>query len=358
MIAWDFTWSVAKSISLTHAGLLAEVAEARDRGDTATAEHCQRQANQILDAIRETAAEIVARFEATACFTRTGGFHGAGGDGAYRDGAGVIGAAFLQSTNRDNDPHLHVHTVIANLVQRADGGDDAYRTLYGRPLLRARGQLDAIAKRRLASKLEKLGIPLVQRADSDGFEVGGVAQEQIDAFSSRKTAVTQGVWTHDGKKRLRGCGCPCDRGEFCGGCGHARCGWHLAPGMEALIEAYTAKHGRAAVARQGVAAARAGVPQRTAAQERGGPVAGAAARPVGAARRRARCRGACFDPGRGRALRAEPSSAPSTRPGAARSRTGRRAPSRRHRARPSRPAPRDPDRRDRGAEAELVVVRQ
>ena len=245
VIAWDFTWSVAKSISLTHAGLLAEVAEARDRGDTATAEHCQRQANQILDAIRETAAEIVARFEATACFTRTGGFHGAGGDGAYRDGAGVIGAAFLQSTNRDNDPHLHVHTVIANLVQRADGGDDAYRTLYGRPLLRARGHLDAIAKRRLASKLEKLGIPLVQRADSDGFEVGGVAQEQIDTFSSRKTAVTQGVWTHDGKKRLRGCGCPCDRGEFCGGCGHARCGWHLAPGMEALIEAYTAKHGRA-----------------------------------------------------------------------------------------------------------------
>jgi TrwC relaxase len=156
----------------------------------------------------------------------------------------VIGAAFLQSANRDNDPHLHVHTVIANLVQRADGGDDAYRTLYGRPLLRARGHLDAIAKRRLASKLEKLGIPLVQRADSDGFEVGGVAQEQIDAFSSRKTAVTQGVWTHDGKKRLRGCGCPCDRGEFCGGCGHARCGWHLAPGMEALIEAYTAKHGR------------------------------------------------------------------------------------------------------------------
>ena len=42
----------------------------------------------------------------------------------------------------------------------------------------------------------------------------------------------------------RGCGCPCDRGEFCGGCGHDRCRWHLAPGMEALVEAYTAKHGR------------------------------------------------------------------------------------------------------------------
>ena len=185
------------------------------------------------------------RFEATALYTRTGAHHGASGDGAYRDGKGLIGAAFLQHTSRANDPHLHVHTVVANLVQRADGKDTAWRTLYARPMLRARGQLDAIAKRRLASKLEHLGIPLVQTGEHDGFEVGGVTQEQIDAYSSRRTSVEQGVWVNGRKRRMRGCGCPCDQGEFCGGCGHAACTWYLAPGIEALIEAYTDKYGRA-----------------------------------------------------------------------------------------------------------------
>jgi hypothetical protein len=77
-----------------------------------------------------------------------------------------------QHSNRDNDPHLHVHNVMLNLVQRADGADETYRTLDGKPLLRARGQLDAIAKRLLARKLAGAGIPLVQRPGGDGFEVG------------------------------------------------------------------------------------------------------------------------------------------------------------------------------------------
>ena len=60
----------------------------------------------------------------------------------------------------------------------------------------------------------------------------------------------------------------------------------------------------AAVAVQGVAAARAGVPLRAAAEGRRGPVARAEARTVGAARRRARGRSTCFDPGSDRAVRA------------------------------------------------------
>src|SRR5258708_35075467 len=218
VLAWDFTWSVSKSISLTHAGLLAQVQQARDRGDEKAAAAYQRQANLILCPIRETAREIIARFEKTACFTRTGGHHGAGGDGAYRDGKGVIVASFLQHSNRDNDPHLHVHNVMLNLVQRADGADETYRTLDGQPLLRARGQLDAVAKRLLACKLAGAGMPLVQRPGGDGLEVGGVGQDTIEAFSSRQTAVEQGVWVEDGRRR-RGCGCVSGRGTFCGGCG-------------------------------------------------------------------------------------------------------------------------------------------
>src|SRR5260370_9419510 len=95
----------------------------------------------------------------------------------------------------------------------------------------------------MARRLAGAGIPLVQGPGGDGFEVGGVGQDTIEAFSSRKTAVEQGVWVEDGRRR-RGCGCVCDRGTFCGGCGHERCRWTLAPGMKDLVDAYTARYGR------------------------------------------------------------------------------------------------------------------
>src|SRR5260370_21718979 len=93
----------------------------------------------------------------------------------------------------------------------------------------------------MARRLAGAGIPLVQGPGGDGFEVGGVGQDTIEAFSSRKTAVEQGVWVEDGRRR-RGCGCVCDRGTFCGGCGHEPCRWTLAPGMKDLVDAYTARN--------------------------------------------------------------------------------------------------------------------
>src|SRR5260370_10298481 len=96
----------------------------------------------------------------------------------------------------------------------------------------------------MARRLAGAGIPLVQGPGGDGFEVGGVGQDTIEAFSSRKTAVEQGVWVEDGRRR-RGCGCVCDRGTFCGGCGHERCRWTLARGMRDLVDAYIARYGRA-----------------------------------------------------------------------------------------------------------------
>jgi conjugative relaxase-like TrwC/TraI family protein len=245
VLGWDLTWGLTKSVSLTHAGLLTQVSEALEGGDEAGAAAYQQQANQIVDAIRETYGEIIALVEHEACYTRTGGHHGAGGDGAFRDARGLTVAAFLQSTSRDGDPHLHVHGVALNLVQRADGEDDKYRAIDAEPLLHMRGKIDAIGKRILADKLERLGIPLVQRPDGDGFEVGGVEQAQIDVFSSRRTKVEQDTWVRKNKSRKRSkCGCVCSRGECCNGCGHGDCPWERAKGVRPLIEAYTEKHGR------------------------------------------------------------------------------------------------------------------
>src|SRR5258708_36630547 len=69
VLAWDFTWSVSKSISLTHAGLLAQVQQARDRGDGDAAAEYQRQANLLVGAIGEPTRGYTPRFVEAHCLT-------------------------------------------------------------------------------------------------------------------------------------------------------------------------------------------------------------------------------------------------------------------------------------------------
>ena len=190
VIAWDHTESGVKSLTMTWAGLLAAAKQAKAAGDEQAEGKRLGKANAITDALNETVDETVAWFERTALFTRTG-HHGNGGDGAYRDGRGVAGAKFLQHTNRNGDPQLHVQTVLFNTVQRADGADDEYRTVYSRAMKRARLGMGAVATRVLARKLALLDLPLVHRVDDNGFEVGGVREDTMDAFSSRRVTVTE-----------------------------------------------------------------------------------------------------------------------------------------------------------------------
>jgi len=187
VVAWDWTQSGVKSLTMTWAGLLARSKQAAVRGDEKAAAHWQKRANDIADALNETVDETIAEFERTALFTRTG-HHG---NGAYRDGRGVAGAKFLQHTNRNGDPQLHVQTVLFNTVQRADGADDEFRAVYSRAMMRSRLGMAAIANRVLAQKLARAGFPLVHRADGNGFEIGGVREDTMEAFSSRRATVTQ-----------------------------------------------------------------------------------------------------------------------------------------------------------------------
>jgi conjugative relaxase-like TrwC/TraI family protein len=181
---FDFTYSVPKSFSLTHAGYLAAARKARDEDDEETARGHERKAGQIIDALRETARRIVASFETHDCYTRTG--HHGSGEGEWRDGAGVVAAVFVQHTSREGDPQLHAHIAVLNRVQRADGADELWRTLDGRAVLRHRLHGAAIGDRIMNWQLARMGLPLVQREDGNGFEVGGLDQATMDAFSSRR----------------------------------------------------------------------------------------------------------------------------------------------------------------------------
>ena len=147
-------------------------------------------AGALAAALYEAARAAVARVE-RAAYVRTG-YHSTG-TGEYRDAAGVTAALFVQHTSREGDPQLHVHIAVLNRAQRADGADPKYRTLHSQMLYQNRLEIAAGTARELATRLTALGYRLTPRADGNGFEVAGVAQEVMDAFSSRRAHITPEV---------------------------------------------------------------------------------------------------------------------------------------------------------------------
>jgi conjugative relaxase-like TrwC/TraI family protein len=184
---FDFTISAAKSVSVLHASLLVAARQARAGGRHGEAGALERDARAITDALEAAARAALSRAE-RALYVRTG-YHSAT-SGEYRDTAGGVVASFLQHTSREGDPQLHVHNAVLNLAQRADGADAKWRTLHGALLYQERLAVAAVAVRELATRLTSLGYVLIPRADGNGFEVGGVSQEVMDAFSSRRAQIT------------------------------------------------------------------------------------------------------------------------------------------------------------------------
>ena len=87
-----------------------------------------------------------------------------------------------------------MHLEILNRAQRADGADDKWRALDGRPLWAERLYIGAVATRILAQKLAALGLVLVKQEDGNGFDIGGIEQATMAAYSKRSADV-------DAKKR-------------------------------------------------------------------------------------------------------------------------------------------------------------
>jgi len=123
---YDLTVSASKSISVLHASLKIAAQEACNRGDLVVAGKLNAEADGIEADLEACARFAVERAEAEACYTRTG--HHSSTTGEWRDGKGLVAATFTHHISRDGDPQPHVHIAIANLVQRADGGDEGMRS--------------------------------------------------------------------------------------------------------------------------------------------------------------------------------------------------------------------------------------
>ena len=185
---FDLTVSAVKSISVLHASYRVSAYQAREHGDDERAASLDAKADEIEDALMDSAGEAVAWLEEHATYTRTG--HHSARTGEWRDGNGLVASLFLHHLSRNGDPQLHVHVAIWNRTQRADGADDKWRTLGSRTLHHQRLAVAPVTDLILEGRLSALGYAMVPREDGHGAEVGGVSQDVMDLFSSRAVAVT------------------------------------------------------------------------------------------------------------------------------------------------------------------------
>lgn len=95
---------------------------------------------------------------------------------------------FQHDTNRNQEPNLHFHAVIANVTQAKDG---KWRTLKNDRLWQLNTTLNTIAMARFRVAVEKLGYEPGPTLKHGNFEVQGISREQVMAFSSRRTEVVE-----------------------------------------------------------------------------------------------------------------------------------------------------------------------
>ncbi|KPF88565.1 TrwC protein, partial [Novosphingobium sp. AAP83] len=100
----------------------------------------------------------------------------------------LIAATFLHDVNRNGEPQLHIHAVVANATKASDGKWHAVRN---DELYRAQHVLSAVHNAELRSRIEALGYETVPARNSiDGaFEIKGVTREAVEAFSTRRAEI-------------------------------------------------------------------------------------------------------------------------------------------------------------------------
>ena len=181
-----------KSISVLHASFREQARRAHLAGDTgreAVWRGREERVQQILQDANHAALEELQR---CAGFVRTG-YHGRRVDGREPGrwaAAGLAVTPWLQHTSRNGEPHDHIHNVIARMART--NSDGLWRAVDTMALRAHIGMFGAIQEVRVKAALSReFGVRWVPRADGTGHEIEGIAQETLDAFSTRAHVVTR-----------------------------------------------------------------------------------------------------------------------------------------------------------------------
>ena len=98
----------------------------------------------------------------------------------------IVYASFIEMLNRENEPHLHGHNVIINLTL---GEDKKFRSMMMGPFYSNKLFIGAVARGYFGAELKKLGFSLEPAGRHGLFEIKGISQEVIDAFSTRRAEI-------------------------------------------------------------------------------------------------------------------------------------------------------------------------
>lgn len=197
---YDVTFSPVKSVSLYYTALLAA-------GDVEGAE--------LVRAAHEQAVRIaLSAAEADVAYVRSGRHEGRGPSGRtvgeWEAATGLAAVVYGHHTNRDGEPQLHSHAGVLNRAATADGRVLALDGQAFKPVKDAMATAYTRAYQQLLT--ESMGVVFELRPDGVAREIAGIDAELLAAASTR---------THE----------------------------KVRPRVAELVEAYTARHGRAPGAR-------------------------------------------------------------------------------------------------------------
>jgi hypothetical protein len=186
----DVTVSFSKSISVLHASIRENARRAQLAGDQQAAVYWAGREERCQEVLHRANRAALEYMQTWAGVTRTG-YHGVRVDGhepGRFEEAGLIVTSWLQGTSRDGDPQDHIHNQIARITRTAsDGKWRAHDTASLRAVL---GALQAVAATAVECELTReFGVEWVPRVDGRGNEIRGVAQAQMDAYSTRTVRV-------------------------------------------------------------------------------------------------------------------------------------------------------------------------
>jgi conjugative relaxase-like TrwC/TraI family protein len=166
----DLTFTAPKSVSLLFA--LA--------GDEAT--------HQVLAAHRAGVGGALSYMERHGLAARRGSGEGR----EIVPSTGLVGAAFTHGVNRNLDPHLHTHVIVANVVHGVDG---QWSACDQRGLSAHRGAASAVYDAHLRAELsERMGVEWTG-GPWGRAEVSGVSPLLLGEFSSRSADIRRHMST-------------------------------------------------------------------------------------------------------------------------------------------------------------------
>ena len=160
---WDFCFSAPKSVS------------------TVWSQADQDTRQKIQGAQQKAVKAALAHLENFAIARR-------GHGGAEGEQCKIIAASYEHSTSRAQDPQLHTHCLIANIVQRPDG---TWGTLEPKEMYDHKMAAGANFRAELAREMQQLGFA-VER-DGDSFRLTGSPKDLEKEFSKRREAIEKAL---------------------------------------------------------------------------------------------------------------------------------------------------------------------